>query len=315
MTLKVSCKTTMYLKTFPNEALTRRLRKHKGGVTFVVGSAFTQEDNTGAGIPNVEGIIRFVEEYIGRDDPDDLDYLREKISDCAPQERYQAAFDVVSSTYGQNAVNEIIAEVINSNLDKDGIHKIPKAVTDFVKVVKNKGIKLTNLVTTNFDTLLEVELKNQGIDCNSYSLVNDTHFQTDVNDLINVFHLHGKWDQDTMHTVNQLQVIRERLEISLQNLVKDDLVVIMAYGGWEDSFKRSLAKVVTNPALDYEILWCFYESDEAKIQVSNSELIKELNDAITRARVHFYSGVDCNTIFEKLYDGTYLKKKEIFNMN
>lgn len=189
----------MSLKIYTEYALTKRIMKHKGGITFVIGSAFSQKDKNGFGIHNVDGVIDFIEDYIKREDPEDLEYFRGQISDSIHQERYQTAFDVVSSIYGQDAVNEIIAEVIKSNEDENGKQRIPKAVSDFVAAIRQKNINVTNIVTTNFDTLLEEEFQNQGIGCNSYSLVNDTHFQSNVNNLVNVYHLHGKWDQDTMH--------------------------------------------------------------------------------------------------------------------
>ncbi|MBF4280370.1 SIR2 family protein, partial [Vibrio anguillarum] len=96
--------------------------------------------------------------------------------------------------------------------------------------------------------------------------VSDTQLQENINSNINIYHLHGIWDQgDTMHTTTQLQQSRARIAMSLQNLVGDDLVVVMAYGGWEDSFTRALATVVINSTSDYDILWSFFEPDSAKI--------------------------------------------------
>lgn len=303
----------MSLNIYPENALIKRIKKHKGAITFIIGSAFSQKDKNGFGIPNVDGVIQFIDDYIERDDPEDLENFRAELKNCTHQERYQKAFAYLSGHHGPDVINEIIADVIKSNEDENGKQRIPKAVCDFVMAVKNKSFHVKNIVTTNFDTLLEDEFRNQGIDCNSYSLVNDTHFQVNVNDLVNVFHLHGKWNQDSMHTLNQLQVKRSSIEISLQNLVKDDLVVVIAYGGWEDSFARALANVVTNPMLDYQILWTFFEYEDAIILSKRDDLLNSLKDAITRGRVNFYKGIDCNSVFEKLYEGkdevNELKKK------
>ncbi|MBF4355020.1 SIR2 family protein, partial [Vibrio anguillarum] len=101
--------------------------------------------------------------------------------------------------------------------------------------------------------------------------------------------------------------------MSLQNLVGDDLVVVMAYGGWEDSFTRALATVVINSTSDYDILWSFFEPDSAKIEYSRRDLFDTLDDAISRGRVQFYSGIDCNSLFDKLGQVNEIKKKELRN--
>ena len=99
--------------------------------------------------------------------------------------------------------------------------------------------------------------------------------------------------------------------MSLHNLVSDDLVVVMGYGGWEDSFTRALATAVTNSNANYDILWSFYESVPAKIEYDRKDLFTSLDDAIARGRVQFYHGVDCNTVFDKLGQVNELKKKEM----
>lgn len=301
----------MSLKVHSDYALTKRIKNHKGGITFVIGSAFSQKDKDGCGIPNVDEVIQFVEDFIFQEDAEDLAYFRSEMNSSSSKDRYQAAFDIVSSLHGQSAVNEIIDSVMKSNEDESGRQRIPKPVRDFVITVKNANIDVRNVITTNFDTLIEEEFDNQNLECNSFSLVNDTLLPTDVNKLVNVFHLHGKWGQDTMHTENQLSVIRQKIEVSLQNIVKDDLVVVIAYGGWEDSFTRAIAQIVSNPALDFDILWTFYESETAIIESSKDSLIDDLNEAILRSRVQFYKGVDCNVTFEKLNGVREFKKKSV----
>jgi hypothetical protein len=295
----------------------KRIKNHKDGTTFLFGAALSQARDGGAGIPNVTGVLNFIEQYVqAQDDPNDLIDYQEELNGVDPQEKYQQAFRIIAGSYGQNAVNEIVRSVVESNIDDKGKHLIPQAVKDFVSGIKNKKIRVNNIITTNFDTLLEEEFDNQGIHCNSFSVVSDTQFPNKVNDSINIYHLHGVWDKgDTMHTTSQLQQSRARIEMSLQNLVGDDLVVVMAYSGWEDSFTRSLATVVTNSNADYDILWSFYESKNAQIEYDRQELFTTLEDAISRGRVQFYSGIDCNSTFAELGHITELKKKELKSMS
>ncbi|WP_232610306.1 SIR2 family protein [Photobacterium phosphoreum] len=307
----------MPLEFHLERSLVKRIKKHKDGTTFLFGAAFSQAHNGAAGIPNVTGVLQFIEEYLQKqDDSEDLADYQEELEGVAPQEKYQQAFRIIAGSYGQKAVNEIVRSVVESNIDDNGNHIIPQAVKDFVSGIKNKNFRVDNIITTNFDTLLEEEFTNQGIDYNSFSVVADSQLPKKVNKNINIYHLHGIWDKgDTMHTTSQLQQSRARIEMSLQNLVGDDLVVVIGYSGWEDSFTRSLATVVTNPNANYDILWSFYESEPAKIEYDRQDLFASLEDAISRGRVQFYCGIDCNTTFEKLGHISELKKKELKRTN
>ncbi|MCF2825716.1 MULTISPECIES: SIR2 family protein [unclassified Pseudoalteromonas] len=273
----------------------------------------SQANNGGAGIPNVEEVLGFIEDYVRKqDDLEGLTDYQEALSGVKPQDKYQQAFSIIAGSYGQGVVNEIIRNVVESNIDANGNHLVPQAIKDFVSGIKNNNFKVNNIITTNFDTLLEEEFDNQSIPYNSFSVVADTQFQNKVNDNINIYHLHGRWDQgDTMHTTSQLQLSRSRIEMSLQNLVGSDLVVIMAYSGWEDSFTRSLATAVTNTVANYDILWSFYESEAARIEHARQDLFSTLEDAISRGRIQFYCGVDCNTTFAQLSQVSEFKKKNL----
>ena len=182
--------------------LVKRLKNNQGGATFLFGSAFSQNHN-GAGIPNVEGVLEFIEKFA--EERDFLEEYHEDAAGVAAKDRYQEAFNSVAGYSGQNSVNEIVRRVVESNIDEHGEHRIPQAVKDFATGVKNKNYRVTNIITTNFDTLLEEEFKAQGIRYNSYSIVSDTQLPEPANDSINIYHLHGIWDRgDTMHTTNQL---------------------------------------------------------------------------------------------------------------
>jgi hypothetical protein len=283
--------------SFHNESiLASRLKKNKKGTTFLFGSAFSQTTN-GAGIPNVAGVLKFIEDFA--DESDLLDDYTEASQAFDTKDKYQQSFNLIAGLCGQDSVNEIVRRVVKSNLDEQGKQRIPQAVKDFVTGVRNEKFPLNNIITTNFDTLLEEEFTNQGIPYNSFSVVADTQIDDEINDNINIIHLHGVWEKgDSMHTTTQLQSGRERVETSLQNLISDQTVVIMGYSGWEDSFTRSLASTVINNKSKYDLLWCFFEPNDAVIEKHQVELFNKLGDAITRGRIQFFKGIDCNSIFE-----------------
>lgn len=301
----------MTISFYNEKILVSRLNKSKKSTTFLFGAAFSQFTD-GAGIPNVDGVLKFIEDFAGENDL--LDEFVEGSQAFTSKDKYQESFNLIAGLCGQNAVNEIIRQVVKSNADEQGKQRIPQSVKDFVTGVKNENFPVENIITTNFDTLLEDEFTNQGIPFNSFSVVGDTQLHDGGNGNINIIHLHGVWDKgDSMHTTSQLQSNRERIEVSLQNLISDQTVVIMGYSGWEDSFTRSLASTVINNKSEYELLWCFFESNDADIEKYQVELFNKLRDAITRGRIQFFKGIDCNSVLAKLSKVSALKKKETLN--
>lgn len=273
--------------------------------SIVLGAALTAEID-GKGIPGVERVPDFVFDFIQSND--DVEDYQEALDSTSPQSKYQTSLKYLSDIYGQNAVNNIISNVVESNFDK--ITKksfIPKSVKGLAKLIEIGKIK--NILTTNFDTLIEEELENLGVQYNSISIVSDSSITVNSNNLPTIVHLHGKWNMgDTMHTNDQLSNNREKIENSIRNIISKDNIYIMAYGGWEDSFTRTLANIVHDNDAIYDISWCFYNSDAGSLDKSNKELFTKLAPAIQRGRVKFFKGINCHSIFNKI-DFEKAKKK------
>ena len=62
------------------------------------------------------------------------------------------------------------------------------------------------------------------------------------------------------HTTRQLGQPRPRLKASLSSLLRDKLVAVSAYGGWDDAFTEALIDVVQDDTAYPEILWTFLPS-------------------------------------------------------
>jgi hypothetical protein len=302
----------MSIQFFPEKVLLQRLKSDKKGITFLFGSALSAIKD-GSGIPNVEQVSEIIKEYAS--EHDQLEYYTESIQKVNEKDRYQESFALLGAILGPDSTNEIVERVVKSNEDLDtGKQRIPQAIKDFVRCIKEKKIKVNNILTTNFDTLIEEQLENEGITYNSFSLVSDSHLSDIDNGNINIIHLHGVWNKgDTMHTKNQLLSERKLIESSLQNLLQNQPVVIMAYSGWIDSFTRSLASIVCNDQAKYNLVWCFYENNNAIIEKGAEELFDTLTPAMNRGRVQFFNDIDCNSIFSKLSAVSELKKKEIMS--
>ncbi|MCU6213090.1 SIR2 family protein [Morganella morganii] len=280
-----------------NEALLLKRIEKSEPFSLVIGSALTAE-NDGKGIPGVDRVPDFVLDYI-RNKDDEKDYY-EHIGSKTGQEKYQASIEYISNTFGQNAVNEVIKAVVQSNIEKSTDKSyIPPSVKGLAKLIEIGKIK--TILTTNFDTLIEEELDNLKVIHNSISIVSDSPILKNSNELPTIIHLHGKWDQgDTMHTENQLSHNRERIQNSIRNIISSENVYIMAYGGWEDSFTRTLASIVHDNDVNYEISWCFFKSNSESLDRENRELFTKLAPATERGRVKFFKGINCQVIFNNI---------------
>lgn len=298
----------MGLDYFNEKLLLRRLKSNENG-TFLFGSAISAIKD-GVGIPNVSQVAEIIEDYAK--ELDLFDDFKEHINSFNEQEKYQESFSFFSAIMGAASTREIIKRVVMRNYDiETGKHGIPKAIQDFVRSVKEKKIKVKNIITTNFDTLIEEQFKNEGIDYNSISIVSDSNILNNSNGFINIIHLHGVWNEgDTMHTKNQLESKRDKIEASLRNFLAEQHVVVMAYSGWVDSFTRTLANIVNDDKAEYNLAWCFYQAESGVIDRNAKGLIESLTPAINRDRIQFFKGIDCNNVFANLLSEVDSKKKE-----
>ncbi|MGN5086572.1 SIR2 family protein [Aeromonas hydrophila] len=292
---------------FSDNILVQRI-KQTDEVSFLFGSALSAIKD-GAGISNVSQVIDIVKDYAN--ELDLLDDYNEFISGKDEQVIYQESFAYMSAIKGAASTKEIVKRVVMKNYDTDTAqHKVPKAIKDFVRSIKDGKIKVKNIITTNFDTLIETQFDAEEINYNSISIISDSNINQNSNDFINIIHIHGVWDKgDTMHTRNQLEAKREKIEASLSNLLAEQHVVVMAYSGWTDSFTRTLANIVNDDKAEYNLAWCFYEKEDGIIDRKFKDLFDELTPAISRDRIQFYKNVDCNVIFEKIAPLPQTKKK------
>jgi len=291
-----------------SSSLRDRLKDDKKPITFVLGSAISRKIN-GSGVSDVAEIVSYLKNIIK--DKNHIDKYNNFLAENDLNDEYKSLFEYVAITDGQNRINEIIRELVLSNIDKDtGRHKIPTPVSDFTNAIINNEFNVANIVTTNFDTLIEESFKENGVKTNSYTMVSDSHLPDGHNGDMNIFHIHGKWDRnDSMHSHSQLNVGRKKLEGSLHELFLNTSVVIMAYGGWEDSFTRTLSQIVNHPNADYNIAWCFFQKANDAIEKSFGPWFEKLETARARGRIQFFKGIDCTNFFKIEENSDDQKKK------
>lgn len=289
-------------------ALIHRLKLEEKPITLVLGSAISKKQQNGVGIPDVLDINSYIADFLSKKNLT-ADY-NEFLDDNELNDNYQSGFEFIASVLGQNSINAIINEIVLSNVDPvTNKHGITKAINDLASYIKSEKINIKNIITTNFDTLLEESFEENLIPKESISIVSDSHINMSSSDNIRIVHIHGVWNKnDTMHSYSQLNAERNKVEASLQELFLDTSVYIMAYSGWDDSFTRALSNIVNLQSANYSIAWCFYSESNSSIEDDFSDWFKELNPAISRGRIQFFKGIDCNTLFEEA-NSTIAEKK------
>jgi hypothetical protein len=239
--------------------------------------------------------------------------------------KYQVAFTFLQGRRGQQASNEIIrkavlaarnpysssiavdlsnqaaAESACETLELDnpgwhlnsGIESLGKLVTDYPTVFGKV------VLTTNFDPLIEVSIQRAGGKHWRTSLYSDGNLNQAYASGCHVIHLHGFWHgTDTLHTPQQLRQQRPHLKDSLRALLREKLVVVCAYGGWDDVFTNALMEVVRDLTEHPEVLWTFYSEQKPLADAVR----QQLEAGIDRGRVNLYAGINCNRLFPLLHE-------------
>lgn len=292
-------------------ALTKRSQE----VVFLVGSALSSPVRTGSpGVLGVEGIIELIRNEFA--DRETLHQFDEALREAGVR-KYQTAFLFLQGRLGPGMGNEIVRKAVlgarvHDRLQPNASFSTAKASDDELRVLDldsqwniNPGMEAIgkliagyperfgrSLLTTNFDPLAEVAVRNAGGQFFRTTLHADGNLSQTQGSGCHIIHLHGYWyGSDTLHTTRQLQQTRPHLKASLGSLLRNKLVLVCGYGGWDDIFTNALMEVVQDDSAKPEILWTFYTNNP----IVGKELTNSLAPGINRGRVCLYKGVDCNT--------------------
>jgi tetratricopeptide (TPR) repeat protein len=80
--------------------------------------------------------------------------------------------------------------------------------------------------------------------------------------------------------------------------LRNKIVVVLAYSGWDDAFTEALMDVVRDDTAQPEVIWTFL-SKAPKVLPA---LMDRLGPGIDRGRVTLYEGIDCHAFLPRLYD-------------
>jgi hypothetical protein len=305
------------------DRLSKGIKKRSQEVVFLVGSPLSSPIPPAVlGVPGVDGVIDLIRREFD-DDREELSALETALQSAGPS-RYQEAFHFLQGRRGQQTANEIIRGAVcaartdslkfvttassnQSSLD-DECRRLEYDVSNWALTpgIEHLGKLLAaypdrfgrSLLTTNFDPLIEVAIRRAGGNYFRTPLHGDGSFSHTEGNGCHVVHLHGYWyGADTLHTARQLGQPRPHLKDSLSYLFRNKLVVVCAYGAWDDAFTEALMAVVRDDTAFPEIIWTIYGNSAAL----PSALSVQLAPGVDRGRVNLYAGIDCHQLFPKLY--------------
>lgn len=282
-------------------------------VTLIVGAPISFDYQAKKGVADVQRLIERIKDGFAND-PSTLDALKKKLenTDSNP---YQEAFEFVLGVRGIRYANSLIKECVleayaGSEPEKDGDLVNPRnwylspAINAIGRMLGRRPELFGNrVITTNFDPLIEIGIRNAGGICYSTFFHRDGNPATTEADGVNVIHLHGFWrGSDTLHTPTQLRQHRPQLQSYLSELFRTTLVVVMAYGGWDDVVGTAIEDVMMDDASEHEFLWAFKTDDLCHLEIAEAKLLSRLRPGMARGRVQLYGGVDCHEVLPILAD-------------
>ncbi|WP_300752400.1 SIR2 family protein, partial [Janthinobacterium sp.] len=306
------------LKFFDQDDLLDRLqfaqREANKNVLFIVGSPLTAPFADTPGVSDVEQIVSMIRAEFAND-KNGIAKL-DNILASAEQHAYQSAFEFLIARRGQGQANNLIRRAVlnasselcikGKNLDDDThLVKLENEINQWhlspgVKALGkiccgNNDVFGQVVLTTNFDPLIEISVKSAGGTAYSSMTHSDGNIHQTTGSGVHVVHLHGYWrGSDTLHTPVQLTRERGQLKNSLASLMKNSLVVVLAYSGWDDVITEAISSAVGDDSSYPEVLWTFYSNSSQDIEARNSSVIERLRPGINRGRATLYKGINCH---------------------
>lgn len=304
------------------ERLGRGVVRSGKEVVFVVGSGLAApRSRAEPGVPTVGGMIELIESEF---DAEQITELREQLGGAANP--YQSAFRFVQSRRGQSTINDIIrravirarrqpvdgtttsysisgstAESLCLQFDEDlsGWHLTP-GMNSLGQLASGWPQRFGGTVlTTNFDPLIEVAIRTSGGASYRTVLHRDGNLFQTTGSGTHIVHLHGYWyGADTLHTPRQLGQERPQLRASLSGIMRSRTLVVLAYGGWDDVFTKTLLELVADDNAFQEVIWTFRDP----LPQVRPALQAMFNPGIDRGNVTFYAGIDGHTFLPRLVE-------------
>jgi hypothetical protein len=301
------------MKLFTKADLINAARHAPRPLTFLVGAPLSEDQ--GGGVPGVTKFLELIRETIQAKWPEELKRYDDNIAAKKGGDAYQSALEWLQGNFAQDMVNKLVAEAVlralkssaDPNFEGDGHPEnwyIPVGARQLAELICGDPKQFPGpILTTNFDPLLSLAIKEAGGFPRLRVIQSDGGLAHDVRnpEETEIVHLHGFWrNSDTLHTADQLTSPRPRLKASLQQLLRERALLVVAYGGWDDVFASALVDVVTDEGANINVYWCFHSSDASEIERQYKSFLARVQLAIIRGRFLTYGGIDCHSIFGEI---------------
>jgi hypothetical protein len=155
---------------------------------------------------------------------------------------------------------------------RTGKWRMPRGYQRFAKFFASLSGRVRGpIITTNFDPLIEIALRQAGVPSDPIPIPTDTTpTPQQLKEAIAqpVLHIHGYWTgMATSNVPTRITSDRPGLDDVLKELLTNSVVLVVGYSGWLDGFMKSLRSRVLNKTdlLQAEVLWATYETDAAAV--------------------------------------------------
>jgi hypothetical protein len=305
------------VEILPKERLVAAIRTTTKPVSFLVGAPIAWDGTRG--VPPVRGTIAIIRQEIESRDPPSLPVFDAQIGPGTGPDAYQKAMSFLLSSFDPEVVGEVVKQAVltarrpgapafDSGAVGEGSRddwNIPPGIDGMARLIRTSPEKFAGpILTTNFDPLIFLSLESFGLRPRPCVVPMDGSVATarrNHAEEIDIVHLHGYWrDSPTLHTPAQLTLERPQLQQSLQRLLRQRTLVVIAYGGWDDAISTALARCLDDAQFEGSVRWCFYGDSEAALRAGNAALFQKFAGGINTGRIQFYRGIDCHSIFPEL---------------
>jgi len=208
---------------------------------------------------------------------------------------------LIKDDYIKTAECEALCEVLERDINhwsiRPGLSALGSILADY------SGTFGGSVITTNFDPLLEVSIGLANGIAQTWGLSGDapTHWPKTPADTCRILHIHGYWSNtDTLHTKLVMEHERPNLEVELGNIVRERVLVVIGYGGWDDALVRVLLRATHDVSAQTNVLWAFHSKSQDEIYRRNQHLLERLLQGVGGTRVFFYKGIDTDRFFPSL---------------
>jgi hypothetical protein len=306
----------------------------KRKLVFLIGSGLTCPVRDLAGVLGVKGIIDLVRHELATDQ----DLIKQLDGDITtnPKDEYQISFQHLGGRRPPGCASRIIrsavlaarrtgdpsealaarlrvedyirtndCEYLCNVLEKDlanwhirpGLSSLGTILTEYAETFGNE------VITTNFDPLIEVSIQSANGRAEAWPLAGDapSSFPRTQPDTCRIFHIHGYWSSiDTLHTKLVMESERPYLEATLANILRERVLIVMGYGGWDDALIKVLGRANQDAGAATNVLWAFYQNNAQDIYQEYGPLIERLLTGLGGTRIFFYKGIDADQLLPAL---------------